>query len=198
MINLSSIGKKPDKAKTEYPAIQDAGATALCDTVLKLADEFDALKGSLDLHKAELVGIAKPEYFTRFNGHADVPSSMSARASDGREVLVSLTNRYKKPSDEDLIRALMGEHAGRLLQKSFTLELDSNKVPLDKQQQVVDELVAVLAKFGCASALTATAATGPSDDFHVARHLLFPASVNLVLDGLMPMVAAVKTKGRGK
>lgn len=35
-----------------------------------------------------------------------------------------------------------------------------------------------------------------SEDFHIARHQAFPAEVNLLIEDLLPMVAAVKTKGR--
>lgn len=197
MINLSAIARKPVASKkTEYPVIDNPGAPALASTILKLTDEFEALDGSLTLHKAELVKTCKPEFFTRFAGRTDIPSSMAAVSPEGREVIVSLQNRYKTPPDTTFLGALMGDMAPRFLRESFTLALDSAKVPAACQQQVVDEIAAVLAKHGCSDALTAKSNICPSEDFHIARHHAFSAEINLLIEDLMPMVAAVKTKGR--
>lgn len=195
-INLTAIAPKKATTKTEYPRLANPGATALADTILDLTDQAEAVTASLDLHKAELVSITKPEFFARYVGRVEVPSSMSALASNGREVLVSMSNRYKAPADLALLQMLMGEQAARFLRESFKLEIDSAKIPAGKQQQIVDDLVAVLTKHGCADALTAKQATSPTEDFHVGRHAAFTAEQNLTIDGLMPMVVAVKTKGR--
>lgn len=196
MINLSAVGKKKADTKTEYPRIADPAAPAIAAAILDLTDQAEAVTASLDLHKAELVSHAKPEFFARYVGRVDVPSSMAAVATTGREVLVSMSNRYKAASDLALLSMIMGERASRFLRESFKLELDSAKIPMEKQQQVVDELVSVLTKHGCADALTAKQSTTPTEDFHIGRHTAFSVDENIAIDGVMPMVVAVKTKGR--
>ena len=195
-INLTAIAPKKATTKTEYPRLADPGVPALADTILDLTDQAEAVTASLDLHKAELVSITKPEFFARYVGRVEVPSSMSALGSTGREVLVSMSNRYKTPADLAVLNLLMGDHAGRFLRETFKLEIDSAKIPASKQQAVADELIAVLTKHGCADAITAKQATSPTEDFHVGRHAAFSVESNLAIDGLMPMVVAVKTKGR--
>lgn len=193
-INLTAIAPKAKATKTEYPRLASPAAPALADTILDLTDQAEAVTASLDLHKAELVSVTKPEFFARYVGRVDVPSSMVA-AGKG-EVLVSMANRYKAPSDLALLQLIMGEQAARFLRETFKLEIDSAKLPAAKQQAIVDDLVAVLSKHGCADALTAKQSTSPTEDFHVGRHAAFSADINLTIDGIMPMVVAVKTKGR--
>lgn len=199
-VNLSAIGKKVEKTKTAYPTLATPRAVELAGLILKLSDEDEAIKANLDINKADLRSLVLPEYFKRHAGRAEVPSSMSITAPDGREVLVSMTSRYKQPVDLDELTALIGGEleAAKCLKPSFKLEIDSSKIPVDKQQEVVNELVAVLTKFGCADALAAKESIAPVEDFHVARHTRFTPEVNMKIEDLMPMTVAVKTKGRGK
>lgn len=199
-VNLGGIGRKAEKTKTEYPAITTARAIELAGLILKLDDEMTAVKANLDINKADLRSLVVPEYFKRHAGLAEVPSSMAIRAADGREVLVSMTSRYKQPTDMPRLISLLGgdDAAARYLKPSFKLEIDSDQIPVEKQQAVVDELVAVLTKFGCGGAIKAKEELSPVEDFHAGRHARFTPEVNMQIEDVMPMTVAVKTKGRGK
>lgn len=194
-VNLSAIKQKAERTKTEYPAIAEPRAVELATLILQLSDEADAINANLEINKADLRSLAVVEYFQRHAGRAEVPSSMAVRA-DGREVLVSMTSRYKQPSDLPTLTAILGDSADRYLRTSFELKIDSAKIPADKQQAVVDRLVAVLTEFGCADALSAKEGIAPTDEFHVARHTLFTPEANMAIENVMPMMVAVKTKGR--
>jgi hypothetical protein len=196
-VNLSGIAKKAEKTKTEYPAIEDARAQELAGLILKLTDESEAIEANLAINKADLRSLVVPEFFRRFAGRVEVPSSMAVRSADGREVLVSMTSRYKQPTNLDQLVALLGEdHAERFLKPSFKLEIDSSKISQEQQQEVINAIAGVLGAFGCADALSAKEATAPTDDFHTARHTIFDVEKNMAIENIMPMTVAVKTKGR--
>jgi len=196
-VNLSAIGKKAEKTKTEYPTIEDARAKELARLILKLSDEAEAINANLEINKADLRSLVVPEFFRRFAGRAEVPSSMAVRTADGREVLVSMTSRYKQPTDADALTALMGEeNAARYLKPSFKLEIDSTKIPQDKQQDVVNSMIVLLEMYNCADAVSAKESVSPIEEFHTARHTLFDVEKNMAIENIMPMTVAVKTKGR--
>lgn len=195
-INLSGIAKKAEKSKTEYPKLEDDRAKELAGLILKLNDEAEAITANLEINKADLRSLVVPEFFRRFKGVSEIPSSMAVPTDDGREVLVSLTAKYKKPTDANALVSTLGVHAERYLKPSFKLAIDSEKIPRDKQQDVVNALVSVLEVFECAAALSATESTDPIESFHKDRHMLFTPEENMAIENVMPMVVAVKTKGR--
>ncbi len=196
-INFANFLKKPAKAKTVYPVIETERAKELAAVILTLSDEFDVIEANLLINKADLRSLVVPEFFKRHAGLSDVPSSMAINAADGREVLVSMTSRYKQPTDRDALNALLGEvNAERYMKPSFKLEIDSEKIPQAKQQAVFEALVATLTSFGCAEALSAKPSIAPVEDFHVARHTMFTPEVNMQIENIMPCTVAVKTKGR--
>jgi hypothetical protein len=196
-VDLSALRKKaPDKTKTEYPTIEDPRAIELAGLILKLADEAEAVTANLEINKAELRSLVVPEYFRRFAGRTEIPPSMAVHA-DGRELLVSMTSKYKKVTDEDALISLIGEDsATRYLKPSFTLEIDSSKIPRGEQQNVVNALLSILETYGCADALEAKENVTPIEEFHTVRHTAFTPELNMKIENFMPMTVAVKTKGR--
>jgi hypothetical protein len=187
---------KPAKTKTEYPVLRHPRAAELAARILALTEEAEALDATLTIDKAELRSLAVPEFFERHAGLHEVPSSMAAYAADGREVLVTLQNRYKQPLDEAPLLALLGAHAERFLKPTFELKIDGEKIPQPMQQAAVDAIANALAMLGCGDALTVKESINPSADFHAARHSIFDPATNMAIENLMPMTAAVKTKGR--
>lgn len=196
-VNLSAISKKAaEKTKTEYPKIDSPRAVELAGLILKLTDEAETITANLEINKADLRSLALPEYFRRNAGRSDVPSSMAVRAADGREVLVTMTSKYKQPTNIESLAAIMGEKTERFMKPSFKLEIDSEKLPRESQQDIVNSLVSLLATWGCEDALSAKESTSPTEEFHTARHTLFTPEQNMAIENIMPMTAQVKTKGR--
>lgn len=197
IVDLSAIAKKTEKKKTEYPPISSERAGQLAKLIIEQAEELSVLESNLEINKAELRSLAVPEFFAKFAGRTDVPSSMAAQTDDGREVLVTMSSRYKAPtSTDDLIAKLGEENAARFLKPVFKLSIDSEKIPQDKQQEIVNSLLTLLAAFECADALSASQSIVPTAEFHTARHTLFTPEVNMEIENIMPLVAMVKTKGR--
>ncbi len=196
-IDLSGIAKKQEKKATVYPVIDDARAKELAALIAKGVEEMEAIEANVEINKAELRSVTMPLYFRRFSGRAEVQSSMAVPSTEG-EVLVSFTSKYKQPTTLEALTALLGDKAEKYLKSSFTLKIDSEKIPQDQQQDVVNALVSILATFGCADALTAAPAIAPTKEFHTARHTEFTVEQNMAIENIMPMTVAVKTKGRGK
>jgi len=195
-INLSAIGKKAEKKENKYPLLVTERAKELATIITRQAEEFDQLKADLDINKADLRSLALPAYFAACNGKTEIPSSMAVPTNDAHQVLVTFTSRYKAPASAEQINELLGAHASQFLKPRFTLELDSEKIPQDMQQGVIDSIVTLLEGFGCADALTAKEVMAPVEAFHTARHTLFTTEQNLKIEEVMPMTVAVKTKGR--
>lgn len=195
-INLSAIGKKAEKKENKYPLLATDRAKELATIITSQTEEFEQLKADLDINKAELRSIATPAYFAACNGKTDIPSSMAVPTNDDHQVLVTFTSRYKTPTSAEAIAELLGDKASEFLKPRFVLELDSEKIPQQIQQEVVDAIVGLLGSYGCGDAITAKEVLAPTEAFHTARHTLFTTDENLKIEGIMPMTVAVKTKGR--
>lgn len=200
-VNLGGIAvAKPDKGKTVYPALPDPDGEAalLVADILQESDELDALEASLALKKAELSGRAMQFYFEHLHGKHDIPSSIEARHGD-RSVLVSFQNRYKQITDEAPVLELLGdERTAQFFRQSFELNIDGDLIPEDKTEAIITALQELFMEHNAASALSAKSVIKPTKDFHTARHSALTVAENLSLQKLVPIVASVKTKGRGK
>lgn len=199
-LNLGAIGSKKASGKTEYPALPASEETqALVTSILENSARLEALEGALEIDKAELTAHARQFYFAHCHGKAEIPSSVSCTDAAGKEVLISFTNRYKAVSDEAALAALVGEeNVAAFFKQKFTLKIDGDLVPEDKQETLIYRITELFAELGCSEALTATSSVMPIKEFHTRRHALFTPAVNLELERISPIVAAVKTKGRKK
>ena len=196
-IDLSAIGaKKSAKKATVYPELQGPRAAELATSITETSEKLDALTAKFDMDKAELRALALPQFFKHCAGKTEIPSSMAAKTADGHQVLVTFQDRYKQPSNEEQLRTLLGEDkAAKYLRSEFKLEIDSSKIPVEVQQDLVTALVALLDGFECKDALSAGQKVTTTEAFHKERHLVFTPEVNAQIEAIMPMTAAVKTKG---
>jgi hypothetical protein len=80
---------------------------------------------------------------------------------------------------------------------AFNLTIKGELLPVDKAQDIVDEIQRVLTKHGALDALEVKEEIKPTRDYHVARHTAFTPEQNLALEEACPIVAMIKTKGRG-
>ena len=188
------------KSAKAYPLLPDSdGQVAeLVTSILDKSAHVEALEGSLELEKAELIAIAKPFYFQHFHGQHAVASSVEARAADGKVVRVGFSNSYRGTSDEPAITRIAGEQAARYFKQSFELKIKGDLIPDAAVEPLLAELQELFARHGASSALSAKATIKPTKEFHTARHTLFSVAENHELDKVVPISASVKTKlGRG-
>jgi hypothetical protein len=198
----AGIAKKTE-TKTAYPVMPDTRDSAtLAARILQRTEELEALAGALETDKAELKMLATPHYFTVNHGRHEVPSSIAvtAKDDDGKtvgEVLVTFQNRYSLLPDESGLLPILGERTGEFFRQSFELKIKGDKLPEDRTQELMDELQALFAKFNATDAVEVKEGVKPTKEFHAARHLELSVEQNLALEQTCPIIAMVKTKGRG-
>jgi hypothetical protein len=208
-LNLGSLAKaKPAKGK-DYPILPEtAESKELVDVIRKQADEFDSLKGSLDIHKSEITSIALPFYFTALQGRGEIPSSVIAR-NGSEEVLIEFQKRFKQPDSKGgekafnatlaQFQAALGEHYDRFSRFGYKFTIDGDKIPNEVAPAVLEGIQKVLTEHGCdpAEVFSAKETIGTTSDFHTLRHTVFTPAENEAIHRALPLVVQVKTKGRG-
>ena len=200
-VNLGGIASKSDsKAKTAYPVLPDetGDVAKLVADILDETDQLEAIEGSLAVKKDELKGIAGSFYFQHFHGRHEIASSVEAR-SGTRNVLVSFQNRYKLVPDEAPITELLGEdRTAQYFKQAFDLKISGDKIPADKADELIQAVIDLFREHDASQALTAISGIKPVKDFHTARHTALTDEENMALQLVCPIVAMVKTKGRGE
>lgn len=201
-VSFGKVKPKETETKTKYPVFNDPATgnqvAEIAARVKKRADDIEALEGAQKTDKAELKMFVGPFYFTENANKAKPPSSISI-PTDAGEVLVTFQNRYSKLEDEGPLTAIIGEeNAAKFIRQSFDLKIKGDQLPVGKEQDVVDEIIAVLEKHNAGSALEVKEELKPTPDFHVARLTAFTPEQNQQIDQVWPITAMVKTKGRGE
>jgi hypothetical protein len=198
---LGAIASAPaEKKGKDYPLFPgDDDTTALVDQLLDNLEQLEALEGAAEIAKGELIARGLPHWFAVHHGKAEIASSVAFQGVSGREVLVTAQNRYKAVTDEAALAAAIGdEAAARYFRQKFELKIDGDKIPDTAADALITELQELFARHNASAALTAKATICPNAEFHAARHKEFNPEQNTELQKLCPIVAMVKTKGRGK
>lgn len=200
-VSFGAVAKKKEDTTKDYPVFDDPTTnTQVLDIAARIkrrSGEIEALEGAQKTDKAELRLFVTSFYFHTNHGKAEVPSSI-AIPSDAGEVLVTYQNRYTKIVSEDPLVPILGDRLGDYFRQSFTLKIPGEALPVGHEQAIVDGIAAVLAQYGAKDALEVDESIKPTPDFHTARHRDFTPEVNLQIEEACPIVAMIKTKGRGK
>jgi hypothetical protein len=197
-LNLGGIAPKKEKTATEYPAIPSTEDTQrLVSDIISETRELEALEGSLEIKKAEIRTLAQEFYFQHLHGKHDIPSSVEAVGSNGEKIAVTFSSRYKALADETpLLEAIGAERTAQFFRQAFELKVDGDKIPADRAEEIIGAIQNLFAENNCPEALSAKAVIKPTSDFHMARHTALSVEENMAVDGICPIVAMVKTKGR--
>lgn len=202
-IDLSGFGApKAKTGKTAYPVHPDPKGEVkeIVPILLQETQEFDALKGSLDIHKAELAALALPVYFETNRNRIEIPSSIACHGPAGasEEVLVTFTSKFKETTDQAAIESVLGDRTPELVRPSFVIKIDGDLLPPDPatRQRLVNDLQTLFNSAGATAALSAKSVLKPVPEFHAKRHTLFTPEENQQIHMALPMVIQVKTKGR--
>ena len=190
-VNLSGIGSKPTAAKksSDYPIFEsDADTKATVDWIIGHNEVPDQLKAA----KANLAELVTPMFFERASGRVEVPSSVIVPGTTG-SVMVMFANRYSACDPEVLEQVIPGR-VDQFFRDSFKLEIDGDKIPQDRAQDIIGELQAIFEKYGCTEALSAKQMQVPKPDFHARRHLDLTPELNLAMQKVCRIQTAVKVK----
>ena len=201
-VSLAGFAVQSPAGKTakSYPLLPDPdGQVAeMVTMILDQSAQLEALDGSVELLKSELIAIAKPFYFQHHAGQHAVASSIEARTVDGKVVRVGFSNSYRGTADEAALVSVAGDHAARFFKQNFEIKIKGEAIPEAAVEPLLAELQEMFARHGASSALVAKATIKPVKEFHTARHTLFTPQQNAALDKIVPISASVKTKlGRG-
>ncbi len=197
-LSFGKLAVKAPDTKTAYPVYHDKAAAEIAARIKTRTEELKALEGALETDKAELKQTVGLFYFQCNHGKVDVPSSISVPSEAG-EVLVSFANRYAKVEDDSGIVAILGaELAEKYFAQQNEVKISCDKIALEKQQEFVDDLTQLLSRYNAAEAAAITSSIKPVKEFHTARHTVLSIEENVALEGVIPIVAMVKTQGRGE
>ena len=201
-VSLAGFAVQSPAGKTakSYPLLPDPDGQAaeMVAMILDQSAQLEALDGSVELLKSELIAIAKPFYFQHHAGQHAVASSIEARTADGKVVRVGFSNSYRGTADEAALVSVAGDHAARFFKQNFEIKIKGEAIPEAAVEPLLAELQEMFARHGASSALVAKATIKPTKEFHTARHTLFTPEQNAAFDKIVPISASVKTKlGRG-
>jgi hypothetical protein len=90
----------------------------------------------------------------------------------------------------------VGERTASFFRQAFTLEIDGDKLPAEKAQELLDQLQQLFSRYHAAEALKVKEGIKPVPDFHTVRHTALSPEQNLALNQVCPIIAMIKTKGR--
>ena len=111
---------------------------------------------------------------------------------------VGFSNSYRGTTDDAAILRATGEKGAAFFKQSFELKIKGDLIPEAAAEEIIGELQALFARHNAGSALSAKAVFKPTKEFHSARHTLYSAEENMVIDKVVPVAAIMKTKlGRG-
>lgn len=201
-ISLAGIAKKKDSGKTEYPVLPDPNGKAAeaAAQILKEQEEFEALEGSLKNNKKFLIELATPYHFQFAHMKAldkSVGILVETRPDDKglvRKVRLDFKDSYAKLDDERPLLPILGDRTGELFHQSFEFKIDGDKLPADKAEEIVGELMSLFAKHNASDALTVKEGIAPVASFHLQRHLILTPEENIALQQVCPIRAAVALK----
>lgn len=205
MINLAGLKKSEPKSKKEKPSLPDpSGAlAALVKQGINADKQEKAWVAASKQTKAQLGEAAMNHAFALYQGQrGELEHTFKVNTPEGG-VTISMKNAYKLPEDVAPVRKLLGQHADAYLRKSFQLEIDSEAIPHEMQQRVVDELVALARRLDeefsmltlspvpeaggpIINAIAVREVTAVDKRFHDERHALFTPEQNLAIQKVMP------------
>lgn len=196
-LSFGAIHKKREDARSTYPVLPDpTGQLAIIATrIIERAAQIDALDGALAIDKSELKTLATPFYFAQASGKVEAASSLNVLCPAG-EVLISYPNRYGRLDSETVLLPILGEQTGKFFRQAFTLEIDGDKLPAERAQELLNRLQQLFEQYHAADALKVKEGIKPVPDFHTLRHSALSPEQNLALNQLCPIIAMIKTKPR--
>lgn len=204
-INLAGLAVAP-KAKgksKDKPTLPDPEGVLhqLVVSGVEAKQNLNAWDATLKATNASLGTAALSHAFAIYHGRTgEIEDTFQVVTPKGK-ALVSLKNAYKLPEDLSKVRALLGKHADRYLNNSYTLSIDLDAMPSFLVQTFVDELVALAKRLEemtespagtVAGAITVKPEATVAKAFHEERHSVFTPEQNAAIHAAMPCVVSVK------
>lgn len=193
-VSFANIAKREDKPKSNHPPLPDSPEVReLVDRIVADSENLTQVEARLAVYKAELKIRCTPFYFESNSGRVDVPTSIVAHGDDG-EVMVVYQNRYGKLLDESSVQSVLGRNTAKHFRQSFKVEVNGDKLPADKSQELLDRMSELFIEYGCVDALSVKETIKPNDQFHAVRHTALSVEENIMVDMACPIIVQIKPK----
>lgn len=206
-VTFAGLKKAEPKSKKEKPLLPDPGGELSAAVIQGIeADKNEkAWVAANKQIKGTLGEAALRHLFVASHGQTgEIEDTFKVKTGQGAAT-ISLKNAYKLPEDVAPLRKLLGDHADTFLKKSFVIQIDSESIPIEMQQNFVDRLVALADTMDAEAvlfmgegatpiknAITVKEVTSLSKRFHEERHALFTPEQNLKIHAVAPCTSSVR------
>ncbi|TXH05151.1 MAG: hypothetical protein E6R05_02245 [Candidatus Moraniibacteriota bacterium] len=190
--SLSSSIKTPAKAKAEKPALPVQAE--VIDSLATQLDELEALEGSVDATKRELITELFPKWLD-LNASSRVHNGTVVLKGEKRDIQMTFKSAFTKvPADKaDLIKEAVGTTAyGEFFRQKVDAKINFDLVPEDKQQVLFDGIASLLQSLGVVNCLTLSDVIVPVDGFNEVRASKLTKSQNEALEQVQKTVVSFK------
>lgn len=185
-INRTSAASKTKQEYPLYPANEEVKAKV--DWLV----EHLPYEKQIETEKAQMARLVVPFWFRWCSGKSDLPSSVIVAGNAG-QLLVTQSSRLTVVTEE-LLAPVLGDRVRELFAGQFKITVDSKKIPVEKQQAIVDGIQALFNEQGCMDALTVKETFEPRPEFFSRRHLDLSPEQNASINEVARIVQTVKVR----
>lgn len=193
-LNISSLSSsvKNTKAKAEKPALPVEAA--VIDSLATQLDELEALEGSVDATKRELISGLFPKWLD-LNASSRVHNGTVVLKGESRDIQMTFKSAFTKvPADKaDSVKEAVGEATfNEYFRQKVDAKINFDLVPEDKQQQLFDGIAALLQDLGVVNCLTLSNVVVPVDGFNEVRASKLTKAQNEALEQVQKTIVSFK------
>jgi hypothetical protein len=128
-------------------------------------------------------------FFRLFAGRALDDARLHTKTAKGTEVKLTFKDQYSKMCAKlaTLLNAV--PKAEPHVQVVNTLKLEFEKIPAEKQQPLVDRIIAAAQELEITEGITASECVQPKPGFHAQRCIILSPEDNVAFDEILPITA---------
>jgi hypothetical protein len=193
-LNFGGIAKPAAKKATpSHPTLTLTGeGLELLGQYAEKAPDFKALEklvGSKGSIKAQLRPHIFEGFFRIFSGRAFVESRLHTSTITGKEVKLTFKEQYSKlcTTLATLLNAV--PKAEPHVHVVNTLKIEFDKIAVEKQQPLVDRIIAAAQELEISEGITASECVQPKPGFHAQRCIILSPEENVAFDEVIPITA---------
>lgn len=194
-LNVSALAgqaKSTKTAKAEKPALKVD--PKVVDVLAAQLDEQEALEGSINATKAELVSDLFPQWLD-LNASSRTHNGTVVLKGNERDIQMTFKSAFAKVPAEraDSIKEAVGTaNFNEFFRQKVETKISFDRVPEDKQQELFDRLAGLLGEMGIIDCLTLTNVIVPVDGFNEVRAQKLTVAQNEALEQVQKTVVSFR------
>jgi len=193
-LNFGGLAKPSAKkeSKTHPTLTLEGEGLQLLGQYAEHTPEFKRLEklvGSKGSIKAQLRPHIVASFFRLFAGRALDDARLHTSTKDGTKVKLTFKDQYSKlcANLATLLNAV--PKAEPHVQVVNTLKIEFEKIPAEKQQPLVDRIIAAAQELEISEGITASECVQPKPGFHAQRCMILSPEENIAFDEILPITA---------